>query len=407
MPDRESALFRGVDLAAFATALSRRLRVAGVDVDLTRTEAFTRALIAVPPGQSARQLYWCARVCLVRREADLAVFDRVFADVFDLETAAIDRRPRRRGQRRGPAASPPNAGTVRPPGAAGDHAGEGLPWATLTARPEALDATGEPPGRMIPELLPSDVAALADEPFEALDEADLRLLSAWLARARGQWPRRRTRRERWGPRGRRVALRPTLARARSTGFEALELTRARPAHRPRRLVLVCDVSQSMQAYTRAYLHVMRAAAVAADSEVFAFATGLTRLTGALRHTSTEAAVAHAGEQVGDRFGGTRIAANLTALIGSRHGGLLRGSIVVIASDGWDSAPPAELASAMLRLRRRAHAVVWLNPRAGAPGFEPRVGPMAAALPYCDEFRSAHTLHSLRETLDCLAALRVR
>ena len=146
--------------------------------------------------------------------------------------------------------------------------------------------------------------------------------------------------------------------------------------------MLCDVSQSMQAYANAYLHLMRAAVLAADAEVFAFATSLTRLTSVLAHRSVSVAVDQATETVTDRFGGTRIASNLEVLLRSRYGGLLRGAVVIIASDGWDSDEPDRLGLAMARLHRRAHRVVWMNPRVAAPGFAPLVGAMAAALPYC-------------------------
>jgi len=94
--------------------------------------------------------------------------------------------------------------------------------------------------------------------------------------------------------------------------------------------------------------------------------------------------------VTDRFGGTRIATNLRALLASRHGNAVRGAVVIIGSDGWDSDPPEAIAAAMARLQRRAHRVVWMNPRAGAPGFAPTVSTMAAALPYCAELLPADT-----------------
>ncbi|MEU4219660.1 VWA domain-containing protein [Actinoplanes sp. NPDC026623] len=139
---------------------------------------------------------------------------------------------------------------------------------------------------------------------------------------------------------------------------------------------------------------MRAFAAVADAEVFAFATTLTRLTVVLRHASAAAAVARAGELVADRFGGTRIATNLRSLLASHHGNAVRGAVVVIGSDGWDSDPPAELAAVLARLRRRAYRIVWMNPRAGAPGFAPLVGSMAAALPFCDRLLPAGTFHEL-------------
>jgi uncharacterized protein len=139
---------------------------------------------------------------------------------------------------------------------------------------------------------------------------------------------------------------------------------------------------------------MRAFTLRTDAEVFAFATSLTRLTPVLAHRSPEVAIEQATALVTDRFGGTRIATNLRALLASRHHNAVRGAIVIIGSDGWDSDPPEELEAAMARLTRRAHRVIWMNPRAGAPGFRPTVSTMAAALPYCDQLLPADTFASL-------------
>ncbi len=103
----------------------------------------------------------------------------------------------------------------------------------------------------------------------------------------------------------------------------------------------------------------------------------------------------------DRFGGTRIATTVDALLRSRHGAALRGATVVIASDGWDTDPPEAMDRAMQRLRRRAHAVIWVNPRVAAPGYEPVVGGMAAALPHCDELLSGHSLRTLIEVVSAI------
>ncbi len=124
--------------------------------------------------------------------------------------------------------------------------------------------------------------------------------------------------------------------------------RERPVRRPRRVVLLCDVSESMRAQATAYLQLMRACALVADAEVFAFATGLTRLTAALRHASPREAIDQATAIVGDRFG-NRIAPNVGALFDSYHGNALRGGAAIVASDGWDSDPPERLAAAMARL----------------------------------------------------------
>jgi uncharacterized protein with von Willebrand factor type A (vWA) domain len=165
--------------------------------------------------------------------------------------------------------------------------------------------------------------------------------------------------------------------------------------------MLCDVSQSMQSYTAAYLHLMRAVAMTTDAEVFAFSTTLTRLTSVLAYKSPALAMQQATEKVADRFGGTRIASNIRNLLASRHGGAIRGAIVIVASDGWDSDPPDELAKVMARLHRRAYQILWLNPRVAAPDFVPLVGAMAAALPYCDYVLPAHNVRALGDVVKAI------
>ncbi|MEU4162850.1 VWA domain-containing protein [Actinoplanes sp. NPDC026670] len=403
MPAAEPApvLLRGTDRAAFAVAFVARLRRAGLRVGITETDDLVRALAASPPT-SRTVLYWTARVSLVRRHDDLAVFDRVFTTVFDdtpplpLSRSAVP--PRNRD----------NAVHVAVPGTGGEATagGDGLPWATLPAVVAAGDESGDD-GLDLPELRPSTLAALAAVPFEDLDPPQTEALGAALRAALTDWPQRRGRRHRADPAGRRVALRATIARARRTGWEAITVVRERPVPRPRRVVMLCDVSESMRAQAAAYLQLMRAFATVADAEVFAFATRLTRLTVQLRHTSPREAVDQAGTAVDDRFGGTRIASNLAALLDSHHGEAVRGGVVIIASDGWDSDPPEAMTTAMTRLRRRAHRILWLNPRAGAAGFTPRVGGMAAALPFCDRLLPAATFADLTEALHHLHESRLR
>ncbi len=381
-------LLRGIDRAAFAVAFAARLRRAGLPTGITETGDLVSALEASPPT-SRTALYWTARIALVRRHADLAIFERVFATVFDdspplpLSRSAVPPKPR------------DDSVHVAVPGT-GDEStapGQGLPWATLPSVVGAEDDADDT-GVDLPELRPSALAALAGQPFEELDEAQTAALGEALREALTHWPRRRGRRHRPDPTGRRVALRPTVARARRTGWEAITVIRERPVPRPRRVVMLCDVSESMRAQAAAYLQLMRAFTTVADAEVFAFATRLTRLTVPLRHTSPREAIDQAGAAVDDRFGGTRIAANITALLDSHHGNSVRGGVVIIASDGWDSDPPDRMAAAMARLRRRAYRILWLNPRAGASGFAPKVGAMAAALPFCDALLPAATFADL-------------
>jgi uncharacterized protein with von Willebrand factor type A (vWA) domain len=387
----------GADRAVLVVALAERLRRHGVPVTMTSMSAFADALEAAPPAHVGR-LYWLARLTLVNREHDLATFDRVFHAAFADAVLEADPQARRSGVE----AAPESEATLRPiPGDTGtESAAADLPWHTLPAT-EAAEDDGE--GHALPELLPSAVARVADTPLEELDEHELALLGRWLEASAHRWPTRRSRRLRVRPTGRRVALRATIAASRRTGWEPMELRRYHHVERPLTVTLVCDVSQSMQAYSTAYLHLMRAFAQTRRAEAFAFSTSLTRLTPALAHRSAEAAIARAGEQVVDRFGGTHLASCLRELLASRHGNAVRGGVVVVASDGWDSDDPEDLAAVMARIHRRARRVVWLNPRAAAPGFQPLVGSMAAALPYCDAFLPAHTLRELPAVFDAISS----
>jgi uncharacterized protein len=391
-----NSLLRGVDRAAFAAALTAKLRGAGVPVGLTGAQDLVSAL-AVSPPTSIAALYWTARISLIRRREEIPAFDAVFAAVFGDD--GILSRPDERG-RSDDRPGDDRLAAVPEADRQGIDDGGGLPWITL---PAAVAETGDPgSGQAVPLRLPSAVAAIADRPFDELEPDQLALLGGWLRDAVRHWPTRRSRRQRVDRHGPRIALRPTVARSRRTGWEVVHLVRTRPVRKPRRVVMLCDVSQSMQAQAAAYLHLMRALALVADAEVFAFATALTRLTAVLAHREPAVAVAAATDAVDDRFGGTRIASNLHALLASRHGDAVRGAVVIIGSDGWDSDPPDELAAAMARLRRRAYRVIWMNPRAGAPGFEPRVGAMAAALPYCDALVAADSFRSLAGVVESIS-----
>jgi uncharacterized protein len=164
----------------------------------------------------------------------------------------------------------------------------------------------------------------------------------------------------------------------------------------------------MQPYATMYLHLMRATALRQAGirpEVFAFSTSLTRLTSVLSHRSAEVALERANAKVIDRYGGTHLGRCIGELLSAPRGNALRGAVVVIASDGWDSDPPEVLERALARVRRRAQLLVWLNPRAAYSGFRPLAGSMAAALPYCDLFLPAHSLAGLRKLFVALAGVR--
>jgi len=387
-----------VDRAAFCVSLVASLRRAGITVGFSSVEVLSAALGEVAPDSLAA-LYWTTRITLIKREQDLARFDEVFAAVFETAHHQLDPHARRR------ALAPTFAGDERaaPMPSAKDSSREeheGASWASAPRTRGALEPDDE--GFALPLRLPSPVRALADTPFPQFDATDLETLAMWLRNAWAQWPTRRSRRARPHHGGRRVALRPTLQRARRTGFEPIHVVRTRNLDKPRRVVMLCDVSQSMESYATAYLHLMRAGVLNVNAEVFAFATSLTRLTTLLTHQSPDVAIRLATSTVVDRYGGTRIASNIRTLLRSRYGGRVRGAIVIVASDGWDSEEPEEMTAAMSRLRRRAHRVLWLNPRVSAPGFQPLVGSMAAALPFCDQFLAADTIRDLAGVIDAIS-----
>jgi uncharacterized protein with von Willebrand factor type A (vWA) domain len=392
-------LLRGVDRASFATSLAVRLRQQGVPVGLTGIEDFTRALAVAPPDSMSR-LYWVARIALVRRQSELPVFDAVFRAVFASATPAAGSHP---WQTPGQTPMPKEALVSVRKAEAGPAQAENLPWATL---PHVVWADGDSDTDAgVPERLPSDLKRLTELPFEELSEPEMELLGRWLEAELRTWPTRRSRRRAPGPAGRHISLRPTIARSRRTGWDPVELVRVHAVRKPRPVVMLCDVSQSMQPQIAAYFHLMRALTMVAGGEAFAFATTLTRLTAVLRTRSTAVAIERANERVTDRFGGTRIATSVNALLATHHGNAVRGGIVVIGSDGWDSEPPQQLATAMARLSRRAYKVIWINPRAGASGFEPLVATMAAALPFCDKLLPADDFRSLATVIAELSASR--
>jgi uncharacterized protein with von Willebrand factor type A (vWA) domain len=172
---------------------------------------------------------------------------------------------------------------------------------------------------------------------------------------------------------------------------------------PRRIVLLADVSGSMQAYSRVYLRVLQGAVLGARAHAYVFATQLHPVTRALGRGRREDAIARALTMSPDAAGGTRIGGAVKHFLDTDgRRGLARGAVVVIVSDGWERADPALLGVQMARLARLAHRVIWVNPRKAAPGFAPLAGGMAAALPHVDDFVSGHSARSVQELLDAIA-----
>ncbi|MEL7157776.1 MAG: VWA domain-containing protein [Actinomycetota bacterium] len=393
-------LFADVDRALVMAALADRLRQAGVPVSATATVRACQALEAVGPP-ALDDLYWATRLSFVAHRRHLPVFDELFDAVFDTDHRGRDWA--RRAMRANSAGAPrPGEQQHSVRLTADDHAvdGGGMPWATLPSiRPDDGDEGDDDTDLRLAERAPSATTVDQAKPFDLLDEAEMVAVGQLLEAAMDRWPHRRSRRHRSSDRGRRPDLRTTLARARRTAGEPMVIAADRPRQRPRPLVVFLDVSGSMEAFARAYLHVARPLARAGRAEVFAFATDATRITAALRLRSPVEAIERASDEVGDRFGGTRLATSLRTVVGHRSwGSLVRGSVVLIVSDGWDTDPAADLDRVMGRLQRMSHRLVWVNPRLAADGFEPRAAGMAAALPHCDRFLPGHHLAAMADVL---------
>src|SRR5204862_4011960 len=216
-------------------------------------------------------------------------------------------------------------------------------------------------------------------------------------------PLRRTRRAERYRHGERIDLRRTLRRSLHTGGDPVELRRRRRRIVPRRVVMLCDISGSMEPYARAYLQFLTCAARAGpNAEAFVFATRLTRVTRALAARHPERAIQLAAAAAPDWSSGTRIGDALKAF-NDCHGrrGMARGAVVVILSDGWERGDPALVGREMERLRRLAHRIVWVNPRVSANAFSVQAGGMVAALPHCSALVSGHSFEALAEVVEAI------
>ena len=402
----------GPDVASVATGLGIALHTAGLPVGPDRCERLARA-VTVMGATSVAELRACALATMVSDPGQMATFDRVFAALFG-----------------GPSPFGSQVPPVMPTFQRADQDGGPSP-----AAPSQGDPGTMPSGLRVTDAVPA--AADADEPlaegpalrrvasaseqlrgrdFTQLSPDELRQLVTLMREMTLAVPPRRTRRYRTARDGKRPDLRRTLRLARRSGGEAIRFARRAPRIRPRRLVVLCDISGSMEPYARALLmllYVLNAGQARGGQvrggqnrpEVFSFATRLTRLTPALAAASPDTMLAKAGEAAPDWSGGTRIGAAIKEFndhYGSR--GMARGAVVLIISDGWETGDPALLGAQMARLSRVAHRIVWANPRTQSPRYRPEVGGMAAAWPYCDAVVSAHNLDSLD---DLLSALRAR
>lgn len=249
----------------------------------------------------------------------------------------------------------------------------------------------------------SDVELLREKDFAQYSEAEMALARQLIARLARRGPTRMSRRTRpvRRRRGHQPDLRRVLRASLRTGGEPVHRQWRAPRPRPRQVVLICDVSGSMTPYARVLLQYLQASVAARRRvEAFAFGTRLTRITQELEGRDPDLALRRAAAAVADFSGGTRIGAALAELNRAHGRRIGRGAVVVILSDGWDRGDPELLEAEMARLRRSAHRLVWLNPLAAHPDFEPLTRGMRAAVPHTDELLAGNSLASLEE-LACI------
>jgi len=389
-----------LDLPALVGAFTERLRLQGVPVTPEHSIHFAQALSLIKPI-SRRRLYATARAVLVSDMAQLKAFDAVFFSIFGKSDDRFE--PDEIQRISSPPDEAPKPETKTREAKEGKDSGENISSAAASDEDEGED-DDDGDGVEIPIRQASDEEVLSRKSFDSLEPHELAQLYKLMTRLELATPTRRTRRKRRGRRGEHVDMRRTLRTSLRTGGDPIRLARRHRRILPRRLVLLCDISGSMEPYARAYLQFLTCAAGAGpNAEAFVFATRLTRLTRALAGRNPERAIQRAAAAAPDWSSGTRIGDALKRF-NDTHGrrGMARGSVVVILSDGWERGDPELVGREMERLARLAYKIVWVNPRVSASDFAPRAGGMMAALPHCDALVSGHTVKALGEVADAIA-----
>ncbi len=359
---------------------ARALRAAGVSVTQDRAQSFLEAVACVGLGDpSATHL--AGRATLCASPDDLVRYDQVFEAYFN----HADGLPR---ERPAPPAAP-----------------------TFSDLPETdAEGGGEAPADDVVRAMASETEVLRQRDVASLSAAERHRLAGLFATLRPRAPLRRTARHRPWRRGEVDATRTLRSSLRRMG-EPAQIQWRRRGLRPRRVVLLIDVSGSMSGYADALLRLAHRMVVTigpsgqgrGSVEVFTLGTRLTHLTRALSSRDAERALVAAGETVPDWSGGTRLGETLAAFV-DRWGrrGMARGSVVVVFSDGWERGDATLLGEQMARLRRIAHRVVWVNPHRGKAGYEPVQQGVVAVLPYVDDFLAGHSLATYAELVEVVA-----
>ena len=398
----------GRKLFGRAVGFGRALRRSGLAVDLAAAIDFARALEIVDIGDRS-QVRAAGEAVFVRRKDDIdpyhAVFDQYWRARFELgpeqmlEDGWEELVPDEGGEA-GP--QPPMAGDERMERAEDSN---GMP---LPGDHDEQGDEGDPDALSISPDAYSKLEALRHREFDRMTPAELRDAERLVDLLVPKLERRRTRRYELHPHGRRIAPRAMFRSNLGTGGEILRWVWRRPVKRPRPLVVICDISGSMERHSRLHLRFVQALAAQSTvhTESFVFGTRLTRVTRLLRDRDRDRALARVADSVTDWAGGTRIGESFHEFNVKWARRCLRTSgVVIVVSDGWDRGDPALVAVEAARLRRNCHRLVWLNPLAGTAGYQPLAAGMRAAFPYIDDFLAAGTVASLERLGEVLAGAR--
>jgi uncharacterized protein with von Willebrand factor type A (vWA) domain len=369
----------------------RELRREGMTADLAAVLDYARALELIDIGDR-EEVRAAGASLFVRRREEIEPYDRAFTRFW--------RRRLRLAQV--PVPPPPTPPEEGPDGHSGGES-ETSQLAESQAQTSGEAPDGPPALTISPDSW-SAAESMRHKSFERMTAAELREAERAIDQMRPLLPLRRTRRWELDSRGPLLAPREMLRRNLSAGGDLVEWVWRRPRRRPRNVVLVCDISGSMERHSRLLLrfgHAMSRAGI--RMEAFAFGTRLTRITPMLRRRDPDSALREVSEAVGDWSGGTRIGHAFREFNQEWARRVLRTSgIVIVVSDGWDRGDPALVGSETERLQRNSHLLVWLNPLAGSSGYRPLAQGMAAAFPFIDRFLPCHDLESLQNVAAVLA-----
>ena len=396
MPDEHAGTVgTPADLAEIAARFGAALRRAGLPVGPGRSQRFAAAIALVSPA-TRTDLFNCALATLVSSREHAITLGAVFADVFGPPEAT--------GPLPVPAGSSSDSAGAPEPRQLAEAAQVARSHSAVVAGAadnDEADATAD--REVATPYLGSPAERLAGTDFAELSPDELADLAVLMRQLTLAVPARRSRRRRRRPGGRRTDMRSTLRQARRTGGHAFRLIGEVPEKRPRRLVVLCDISGSMEPYARAMIQLLYCAAGGADAEVFTFATRLTRLTTALARSSPAVALARAAQTAPDWHGGTKMGAALKEF-NDKYGrrGMARGAVVLIISDGWDTGDPEVVRREMERLSLVAFRIVWVNPRTKSAAYQPLAAGMAAAWPHIDAVVSGHSLRAVDQLAAALA-----